>query len=96
MTHIAFFGLGHMGSPMAANLLKAGHSLKVYDPVTENTAAAAELGAQQAGALGLVPARLDVEPQRAQVFGVAAQLGLLGAGGGGAAPAVHPKCPARR
>ena len=48
MTHIAFFGLGHMGSPMAANLLKAGHSLKVYDPVTENTAAAAELGAQQA------------------------------------------------
>jgi 3-hydroxyisobutyrate dehydrogenase len=48
MTHIAFFGLGNMGSPMAANLLKAGHSLKVYDPVTENTAAAAELGAQPA------------------------------------------------
>jgi len=48
MTHIAFFGLGNMGSPMAANLLKAGHSLKVYDPVTENAVAAAELGAQQA------------------------------------------------
>ena len=23
--HIAFFGLGNMGAPMAANLLKAGH-----------------------------------------------------------------------
>lgn len=28
---IAFFGLGHMGGPMAANLLKAGHELSVFD-----------------------------------------------------------------
>ncbi|MEE4250869.1 MAG: 3-hydroxyisobutyrate dehydrogenase [Alcanivoracaceae bacterium] len=28
---IAFFGLGHMGGPMAANLLKAGHELTVFD-----------------------------------------------------------------
>lgn len=28
---IAFFGLGHMGGPMAANLLKAGHELAVFD-----------------------------------------------------------------
>ncbi len=28
---IAFIGLGHMGKPMALNLLKAGHSLKVFD-----------------------------------------------------------------
>lgn len=28
---IGFIGLGHMGGPMAANLLKAGHSLTVYD-----------------------------------------------------------------
>lgn len=28
---IAFFGLGHMGGPMAANLLKAGHTLTVFD-----------------------------------------------------------------
>ena len=28
---IAFIGLGIMGKPMALNLLKAGHELRVYD-----------------------------------------------------------------
>ena len=27
MTRIAFIGLGHMGGPMAANLVKAGHEV---------------------------------------------------------------------
>ena len=31
MAHIGFIGLGNMGGPMARNLLKAGHSLKVFD-----------------------------------------------------------------
>ncbi len=31
MTHIGFVGLGHMGHPMAQNLLKAGFKLSVYD-----------------------------------------------------------------
>ncbi|RNF84432.1 3-hydroxyisobutyrate dehydrogenase [Montanilutibacter psychrotolerans] len=31
MSRIAFIGLGNMGGPMAANLLKAGHSVCVYD-----------------------------------------------------------------
>jgi 3-hydroxyisobutyrate dehydrogenase len=31
MSRIAFIGLGHMGGPMAANLLKAGHELHVFD-----------------------------------------------------------------
>ena len=31
MSSIAFIGLGNMGAPMALNLVKAGHSLKVYD-----------------------------------------------------------------
>jgi 2-hydroxy-3-oxopropionate reductase len=31
MTKIGFIGLGIMGKPMAKNLLKAGHSLVVYD-----------------------------------------------------------------
>lgn len=31
MAKIGFIGLGHMGGPMAANLVKAGHSLTVYD-----------------------------------------------------------------
>jgi len=33
MTRIGFIGLGIMGKPMAKNLLKAGHSLVVYDIV---------------------------------------------------------------
>mgnify|MGYP006185267063 CR=1 FL=1 len=39
---IAFFGLGHMGGPMAANLLKAGHELSVFDlqPALVDTLAA--------------------------------------------------------
>ena len=32
---IGFIGLGHMGNPMARNLLKHGHKLKVYDVVPE-------------------------------------------------------------
>ena len=56
----------------------------VVDVVTKQPEQRIELGAQQARTLGLVPARLDVEPQRAQIFGVVAQLGVLRAGGGGA------------
>lgn len=33
MTQIAFIGLGHMGNPMARNLLKAGYSVNGYDIV---------------------------------------------------------------
>ena len=32
---IGFIGLGHMGNPMARNLLKHGHKLKVYDVVAD-------------------------------------------------------------
>ena len=31
MPKVGFIGVGHMGGPMARNLIKAGHSLKVYD-----------------------------------------------------------------
>ena len=31
MTHIAFIGLGNMGGPMAANLVKAGHTVNGFD-----------------------------------------------------------------
>ena len=31
MAQIAFIGLGNMGAPMAANLVKAGHELVVHD-----------------------------------------------------------------
>ncbi|AYF87941.1 3-hydroxyisobutyrate dehydrogenase [Pseudomonas sp. DY-1] len=45
MSKIAFIGLGHMGLPMARNLLKAGHELSVYDLVQ---AAVDELAAEGA------------------------------------------------
>src|ERR1700737_287775 len=33
MTSIAFIGLGNMGGPMAANLVKAGHKVVAFDLV---------------------------------------------------------------
>ncbi|AYF86354.1 3-hydroxyisobutyrate dehydrogenase [Pseudomonas sp. JS3066] len=44
--HIGFLGLGNMGGPMARNLLKAGHTLTVFDPSPLATAALVELGAR--------------------------------------------------
>ena len=46
MTTIAFLGLGHMGGPMAANLVAAGHTVRAFDPVAALKEAAAEKGAQ--------------------------------------------------
>jgi 3-hydroxyisobutyrate dehydrogenase len=44
MTTIAFIGLGNMGSPMAANLVKAGHAVQGFDLMPDNLKAAAENG----------------------------------------------------
>jgi 3-hydroxyisobutyrate dehydrogenase len=46
MTSVAFLGLGHMGGPMAANLVAAGHTVRAFDPVAALKDAAAEKGAQ--------------------------------------------------
>jgi len=42
---ISFIGLGHMGAPMARNLLKAGHALTVFDIVKTNVDGLTALGA---------------------------------------------------
>ncbi|WP_322994973.1 3-hydroxyisobutyrate dehydrogenase [Castellaniella sp.] len=42
---IAFIGLGHMGGPMAQNLIKAGHTLRVFDLVPAALKAATDAGA---------------------------------------------------
>ncbi|MDR5747235.1 3-hydroxyisobutyrate dehydrogenase [Caballeronia sp. LZ029] len=42
---IGFIGLGHMGGPMAANLLKAGHAVTAFDLVPEALDAAKAAGA---------------------------------------------------
>ena len=44
MTTIAFIGLGHMGGPMAANLVGAGHDVRGFDLVPELRDAAASRG----------------------------------------------------
>ncbi len=44
MTDIAFIGLGHMGFPMAKNLVKAGHRVKGYDIVPQAIEAFAKSG----------------------------------------------------
>ncbi len=44
MAIIAFIGLGNMGNPMAANLVKAGHTVHGFDLVTENLETAARNG----------------------------------------------------
>ncbi len=48
---IGFIGLGKMGQGMAANLLKAGHRVTVYNRSPEKTAALVQQGATAAGAV---------------------------------------------
>jgi 3-hydroxyisobutyrate dehydrogenase-like beta-hydroxyacid dehydrogenase len=45
---VGFIGLGHMGAPMALNLLKAGHRVTVYNRTRGNADALARQGAQVA------------------------------------------------
>ena len=51
MATIAFIGLGNMGAPMAANLVKAGHRVKAFD-----LSAAAQDAGRAAGAAIVVSA----------------------------------------
>jgi len=59
MSRIAFIGLGNMGGPMAANLLKAGHHLRVFDLVPTAVEAAVALGAT--AAVSAMDAVVDAE-----------------------------------
>jgi 3-hydroxyisobutyrate dehydrogenase len=48
-TRIAIIGLGHMGGPMAANLVKAGHTVTGFDVVPAANEAAQRNGVEIAG-----------------------------------------------
>jgi len=48
LMRIGFVGLGHMGAPMALNLLKAGHTLAVFDLSEAAMQSLADAGAQRA------------------------------------------------
>lgn len=48
MATVAFIGLGNMGNPMAANLVKAGHDVRGFDLISENLDKAAQNGVKMA------------------------------------------------
>ena len=58
--HIGFLGLGNMGGPMALNLLKAGHSLTVFDLSPASLARLVEAGATAAASPAAI-AQSDAE-----------------------------------
>lgn len=57
---LGFLGLGRMGAPMAANLLKAGHTLLVHDVSDEAVAALVAQGAEAAGSAAALGERCEV------------------------------------
>ncbi len=59
MATIAFIGLGNMGAPMAANLLRAGHSVRGYDLSPNAAATATDLGIDLAGSAAEAVAGAD-------------------------------------
>jgi 2-hydroxy-3-oxopropionate reductase len=57
---IGFIGLGIMGKPMAANLLKAGHHLVVYDLARERLVDALLKGAEEGSSPADVASRVEI------------------------------------
>lgn len=85
MSKIAFIGLGNMGGPMAANLIKAGHQLRVFDLVPAALDAAAAAGAHAASSahdtladaeivISMLPASRHVEALYLGQAGILAQI----------------------
>lgn len=60
MTSIGFIGLGNMGLPMAANLLKAGYRVQAYDVRREAVDAVVGRGAAAGRSAAEVAGRTDV------------------------------------
>ncbi|MDH2297597.1 3-hydroxyisobutyrate dehydrogenase [Cobetia sp. 29-18-1] len=60
MTSIGFIGLGNMGGPMALNLVKAGHAVRVFDLVESAMSELVEAGATRAASPGEVIEGVEV------------------------------------
>ncbi|MFD0121152.1 3-hydroxyisobutyrate dehydrogenase [Streptomyces virginiae] len=82
-TTVAFIGLGHMGGPMAANLVRAGHRVLGFDLVPELLADAAATGVEPAASAIAAAADADVVitmlPAGGHVLALYGEGGLLGA-----------------
>jgi 3-hydroxyisobutyrate dehydrogenase len=74
MSRIAFIGLGNMGAPMAANLVKAGHEVHGYDLLAGNVDAAKGAGiaaaASAAAAVEMAEAVITMLPAGENVLAV--------------------------
>ena len=57
---LAFIGVGNMGNPMTANLIRAGYHVTVLDSVPDKTANLVALGAKQAHTVAHAVAQADV------------------------------------
>lgn len=89
MSSVAFIGLGNMGGPMAANLVKAGHKVTGFDLVEANLAKAREAGvstvASAAEAVREAEAVVTMLPAGAHVRSVyTGEGGILSAAAAGA------------
>ncbi len=85
---IAFIGLGHMGSGMAANLVRAGHEVRAFDlseaamrqAVADGAIGAASLRAaceEAEAVVTMLPAGQHVQAVYDEVFGVASKSAIL-------------------
>ncbi|MEU9087608.1 3-hydroxyisobutyrate dehydrogenase [Streptomyces sp. NPDC048357] len=78
---VAFIGLGHMGGPMAANLVKAGHRVLGHDLVPDLLAAAAATGVEPAdsavGAAAAADVVVTMLPAGRHVLALYGEQGLL-------------------
>jgi len=74
MTSIGFIGIGNMGGPMAANLIKAGHQVAVFDLSRDAVERAVANGASAAASMQAAAAGVEVVvtmlPAGAHVRGV--------------------------
>ena len=58
--NIGFIGLGHMGNPMARNLLKHGHTLTVFDVMPDLVRKLTDLGCEHASSAAKCVENVDV------------------------------------
>jgi 3-hydroxyisobutyrate dehydrogenase len=87
MARVGFIGVGNMGSLMARNLIKAGHSLKVYDLSEEAVNFVVQSGAKRASSVKDAAAEVDfvvsMLPVGENVRAVFLQDGVLAGAGKG-------------
>lgn len=83
MASIGFIGLGNMGQHMSRNLIKAGHSLKVFDLNEENVRYVAQSGAKAVASAAEAATDVDfvvtMVPVGADVRRVFIDAGVIGA-----------------